>query len=226
MSWASRRPSSAACRVRAVSLSRYSSCFRSALSRKYPLTCRGLRCLGEGIGSSTENQHGCEDSELINGLSFDYHVRFIPSIRTRWREEIPWGLRGSFGDRRGLARRLVRFRWRQLVRPRGRFRRIVGGLLHSLLVRDASLLRHQPADAFAVRRLESEELREVPGRRQRQGSSGRFPVDQAEILEPLRVLVDLGADHVEQVALEERLVVGDQGRGLEEVPIDLRRRET
>src|SRR5207237_2460642 len=74
-------------------------------------------------------------------------------------------------------------------------------------------------------RLEAEELREVASRRQGQGSSGRLPVDQAEVLEALRVLVDLGADYVEQVALEERLVVGDQGGGLEEVPIDLRRRE-
>src|SRR6267378_7483964 len=46
MSWAAFRPSSAAWRVRAVSLTFSSNCFRSALSRRYPLTGRGLRCLG------------------------------------------------------------------------------------------------------------------------------------------------------------------------------------
>src|SRR5438309_8581265 len=45
MSWAALRPSSAAWRVRAVSLTFSSNCFRSALSRRYPLTGRGLRCL-------------------------------------------------------------------------------------------------------------------------------------------------------------------------------------
>src|SRR5256885_8833401 len=46
MSWAALRPSSAAWRVRAVCLTFSSNVFRSALSRRYPLTGRGLRCLG------------------------------------------------------------------------------------------------------------------------------------------------------------------------------------
>src|SRR2546430_5182085 len=142
---------------------------------------------------------------------------------------------GSLGRRSALivcrshGRRSVRRRDRTagLGRlQRARFGGVVReGPFRSLLVRDARLLRHESADSFAVRRLQAEEFREVTGRRQSQGPAGRLAVDQAEVLEPLRVLVHLRADHVEQVALQERLMVRDEGRGLEKIPIDLGRRE-
>src|SRR6266852_161392 len=97
--------------------------------------------------------------------------------------------------------------------------------LGPLLVRDPRLLRHEPSDPFAIRRLQAEEFGEVARRREGQGSAGWLAVDEAQLFEGLRVLVHLGADHVEQVALQERLVVGHEGRGLEEVPVDFRRGE-
>src|SRR2546425_198315 len=137
-SCAALRPSSAAWRVRVASLTFSSSCLRSWLSRRYPLT-----------------------------------VRRLPPFR----------------------------------------------------VGHARLLGHEPSNPFAVRRLESEELGEVPRRPEGERTSGGFAGDQPEFLQAFRVLVHLRADHVEQIALEDRLVVRDQGDRLQDVPIDLRGRE-
>src|SRR6266705_3096711 len=102
-------------------------------------------------------------------------------------------------------------------------RRLGGAPL--LLVGDPGVARHHPPDLLAVRRLEPEELREVAGRGEGEGPAGGLARDQPEAFERLRVLVHLRPDHVEQVALEDRLVVRDEGRRLEEVSVDLRRGE-
>src|SRR5205823_8906350 len=76
-----------------------------------------------------------------------------------------------------------------------------------------------------VRRLQAKELGEVPGRGEGEGSAGWLAVHEAEVLERLRVLVHLGTDHVEQIALQKRLMICDEGRRLQQIPLDLRWRE-
>src|SRR5437660_6587066 len=228
MSWAALRPSSAAWRVRAVSLTFSSKCFRSALSRRYPLTGWGLGGpwgrLWPGLGATAWLSESRAYERVSPWLSRMIHrVRFgDPVLRSSEPRTALFVSRGD-GRRGGRDRdRGARFGRGQ----RTRFGRVVRErAFRPLLVRDAGLLRHESADPLAVRGLQSEEFRKIPRRRQGEGAARGLAVDEAEILEPLRVLVHLRADHVEQVALEERLVVGDQGRRLQEVPVDLWRGE-
>src|SRR5438093_12143283 len=71
-------PSSAAWRVRVASLTFSSSCLRSWLSRRYPLTSRRLRRVGGTASALPKEWRTYDELELINGVARDYHPRLTP----------------------------------------------------------------------------------------------------------------------------------------------------
>src|SRR2546422_10254366 len=71
-------PSSAAWRVRVAPFTFSSSCLRSWLSRRYPLTSRRLPCLGGTASALPQEWRTFDEVELINRLDRDYHARFTP----------------------------------------------------------------------------------------------------------------------------------------------------